>query len=61
MNISHEDGSRYIGPYDPEKLLAEASKPEFVSAKIYQPGKIVQMSDRAYRVGSAGNLIRCSS
>lgn len=58
MNISYENGSRFIGPYDPEKLAEEAAKPEFVSAKVYQPGKIVQMSDRAYRVGQAGNLIR---
>ena len=58
MNISYEDGSHFIGAYDVEKLAQEAAKPEFVSAKVYQPGKIVQMSNRQYRVGQAGNLIR---
>jgi len=58
MNISYENGSHFIGPYDHEKLMEEAAKPEFLSAKIYEPGKIVQMSDRQYRVGKAGNLIR---
>jgi hypothetical protein len=58
MNISYESGPPLIGPFDAEKLAQEAAKPEFVSAKVYQPGKIVQMSDRKYRVGEAGNLIR---
>jgi hypothetical protein len=58
MNISYEDGTHFMGPYDAEKLEQEAAKPEFVSAKVYQPGKIVKMSDRKYRVGKAGNLIR---
>ena len=58
MNISYEDGSHSIRPYDAEELAQEAAKPEFVSAKIYQPGKIIHMSDRDYRVGPAGNLIR---
>ena len=58
MNISYDNGSHLIEPYDAEKLASEAAKPEFVSAKVYQPGKIVKMSDREYRVGNAGNLIR---
>jgi hypothetical protein len=58
MNISYEDGSHGIFPFAPEKLAQEAAKPEFVSAKVYQPGKIVEMSDRKYRVGPSGNLIR---
>ena len=58
MNIGYQDGSHLIGPYDAERLAREAAKPEFVSAKVYQPGKIVHMSDRDYRVGRAGNLIR---
>jgi hypothetical protein len=58
MNIRYESGPPLIGPFDAEKLAQEAAKPEFVSAKVYQPGKIVQMSDRKYRVGEAGNLIR---
>ncbi len=58
MNISYEDGSHSIRPFDAEELAKEAAKPEFVSAKVYEPGKIVKMSDRSYRVGQAGNLIR---
>lgn len=58
MNISYEDGTSLIAPYNAEVLEEEASKPEFVSAEVYQPGKIVKMSDREYRVGRAGNLIR---
>jgi hypothetical protein len=58
MNISYEDGSHLIRPFDAEELAKEAAKHEFVSAKIYEPGKIVKMSDRSYRVGKAGNLIR---
>ena len=58
MNISYEDGSHSIGPYDAEKLAQEAERPDFVSAKVYKPGTIVKMSDRSYRVGRAGNLIR---
>ena len=58
MNISYNDGSHLIQPFDAEKLASEAAKPEFISAKVYEPGKIVQMSDRQYRVGRAGNLIR---
>ena len=59
MNISYENGSHMIGPYDAEKLAQEAAKPEFVSAKVYEPGKIVTMKGGAqYRVGQAGNLIR---
>jgi hypothetical protein len=41
-----------------EQLEAAASRTDFVSAKVYQLGKIVEMSDRKYRVGHAGNLIR---
>jgi hypothetical protein len=58
MNISYEDGSHSVRPYDAEELAKEAKRPDFVSAKVYQPGKIVHMSDRDYRVGPAGNLIR---
>jgi hypothetical protein len=58
MNISYDNGSHLIEPYDAAKLACEAAKPEFVSAKVYQPGTIVKMSDREYRVGKAGNLIR---
>ena len=58
MNVTYNDGSHHVGPFDPDKLAEEAAKPEFVSAKVYEPGKIVEMSDRKYRVGPAGNLIR---
>jgi hypothetical protein len=58
MNISYEDGSHSIQPFDAEKLAQEAQRDDFISAKVYQPGKIVTMSDRSYRVGRAGNLIR---
>ena len=58
MKVSDSNGTTYIGPYDPQKLAEEAAKPEFVSAKVYEPGKIVHMSDRDYRTGTAGNLIR---
>ena len=58
MNISYEDGSHLIREYDAEMLKAEAEKPEFVSAKVYQPGKQVTIAGTEYRVGRAGNLIR---
>ena len=58
MNIEYTDHSHFIGPFDEKKLAEEAAKPEFLSAKVYQPGRIVEMSDRKYRVGQAGNLIR---
>ena len=58
MNISYENGSHLIAPYDAEKLTAEAARPEFVSAKVYEPGKIVTIAGQEYRVGRAGNLIR---
>ena len=58
MNISYENGSHLIQPYDAEILAAEAAKPEFVSAKVYQPGKEVTIAGTQYRVGRAGNLIR---
>jgi hypothetical protein len=58
MNISYEDGSHKIGPYTPEELAQEAARPDFVSAKIYQPGKEVTIAGTKYRVGKGGNLIR---
>ena len=58
MNIEYTDHSHFIGPFDEKKLAEEVAKPEFLSAKVYQPGRIVEMSDREYRVGQAGNLIR---
>lgn len=58
MNIGYTDGSHLIEPYDPVKLAQEANKPEFVSAKIYEPGKQVTIAGTDYRVGRAGNLIR---
>ncbi len=58
MNVSYQDGSHSIQPFDAETLAREAARPDFVSAKVYEPGKIVKMSDRSYRVGPAGNLIR---
>jgi hypothetical protein len=58
MNISYEDGSHSFGPFDAEKLAREAERPDFVSAKVYQPGKTVTVAGREYRVGQAGNLIR---
>ena len=58
MNISYEDGSHSITPYDEARLQQEADRPDFVSAKVYQPGKIVTIGKREYRVGRAGNLIR---
>ncbi len=58
MNISYEDGSHSIRPFDAEELQKEAAKSEFVSAKVYQPGKNVTIAGRKYRIGQAGNLIR---
>lgn len=58
MNVSYNNGTHAVLEYTPEALAAESAKPEFVSAKIYEPGKIIHMSDRDYRVGSGGNLIR---
>ena len=58
MNITYENGSHLIQPFDAEKLAQEAAKPEFVSAKVYEPGKHLTIGGTEYRVGRAGNLIR---
>jgi hypothetical protein len=58
MNIGYTDGSRFIGPYDADKLQQEAARPDFVSAKVYEPGKTLTIGGTEYRVGNAGNLIR---
>jgi TPP-dependent pyruvate/acetoin dehydrogenase alpha subunit len=58
MNIAYVDGSKIISVYDAAKLAAEAARPEFVSAKVYEPGKHVTIAGTEYRVGQAGNLIR---
>lgn len=58
MNITYADGSRAISPFDAEKLAQEAQREDFVSAKVYEPGKMVTIAGTEYRVGQAGNLIR---
>lgn len=58
MNITYGNGTTYTGPYDEEKFAAAAKDPEVVKACIYRPGETVTMSDRKYKVGQAGNLIR---
>ncbi len=60
MNIGYTDGTHIISPFDAATLAAEAAKPEFVSATVYQPGKVVTVGGTEYRVGNAGNLIRTS-
>jgi hypothetical protein len=58
MNISYDDGTTLNGPYDEKKFNEALKDPRVVKACIYQPGAIVKMSDRSYRVGQRGNLIR---
>lgn len=58
MNIGYADGSHVISPFNAEELARELVRPDCVSAKVYQPGKLVTVAGREYRVGRAGNLIR---
>ena len=58
MNISYENGPNLIAPFDAERLAQEAKRPDFVQAKVYEPGKVVTVAGTRYRVGKAGNLIR---
>lgn len=58
MNISYEDRPNLVAPFDEMQLQTEMARHGFISATVYQPGKIVTIGDRTYRVGTAGNLIR---
>lgn len=58
MNISYSNGSSIIEPYDENKFNEALKNPDVVKACVYRPGEIITMSDRKYRVGNAGNLIR---
>lgn len=58
MNISYADGSHAVEPFDAEKLAKEAVRTDFVSAKVYEPGKQITIAGTEYHVGQAGNLIR---
>ena len=60
MNIGYADGSHTISPFDAEALARELARPDCVSAKVYQPGKLVMVAGTEYRVGRAGNLVRTS-
>lgn len=61
MNISYTNRPNLVQEYDQEVLEREAQREEFISASVYVPGRIVTMSDRKYRVGKAGNLIRINN
>lgn len=58
MNITYNDGTSVTKPYDEKEFAEAVSDPRVVKAMVYKPGEIVRMSDRTYRVGRNGNLIR---
>ena len=58
MNITYSNGESVTKPFDREEFEAALENPEVVKACVYRPGEIVTMSDRKYRVGPNGNLIR---
>lgn len=58
MNISYSNGTSQIGPYDEQKFSEALKDPKVIKASVYRVGEIVTMSDRKYKVGRAGNLIR---
>lgn len=58
MNLAYDDGRTLTKPYDKEEFDKAVEDPHCVSATIFKPGTIVKMSDRSYRVGPNGNLIR---
>jgi hypothetical protein len=58
MNITYSNGESVIKPYDKDEFNAAINDPNVVKASVYRVGEIVTMSDRKYRVGPAGNLIR---
>jgi hypothetical protein len=58
MNITYSNGESVTKPYNKEEFEAAMADPEVVKASVYKVGSIVTMSDRKYRVGQAGNLVR---
>lgn len=58
MNITYSNGSSFIGTYVEQKFKEAIEDPTVVRASVYRPGEIIGMSDRKYKVGRAGNLIR---
>jgi hypothetical protein len=58
MQVSYSNGTSITGPYDEKKFAEAIQDPNVVKACIYRPGEIVTMSDRKYKVGPNGNLIR---
>jgi hypothetical protein len=58
MNISYNDGTNLVKPYDEKEFSEALADPRVVKASVYKVGEIVKMSDRSYRVGQSGNLIR---
>ena len=61
MNITYNTGESITKPYDAEEFAKAVADPKVVKACIFKPGEIVKMSDRSYRVGPNGNLIRIRS
>jgi len=58
MQFSYVNGATYTGPYEEDKFAEAVKDPNVVKACVYRPGEIVTMSDRKYKVGQAGNLVR---
>ena len=58
MQLSYDDGKKIFEPFDEQKFSQAVEDPHCVSATIYKPGSTVTMSDRTYKVGEHGNLIR---
>lgn len=58
MNITYNNGEEVRKEYNKEEFDAALNDPHVVKASVYKPGATVTMSDRKYRVGPNGNLIR---
>jgi hypothetical protein len=59
MNISYNDGTNVVKPYDAKEFAEALEDPKVVKAMIYRPGEIVtHRNGRKYEVGPRGNMIR---
>jgi len=59
MNISYNDGTSVVKPFDAEEFAKALEDLKVVKAMVYRPGEVVTHSDgRKYRVGPHGNYIR---
>lgn len=58
MVSTYSTGYSTSEPYTEEKFQKQLKNPDVVKVCVYKPGETVVMSDRTYKVGNAGNLVR---